>query len=287
LQALKVPWLRVHEAACLYSEWHVFALWVRAVCEAHLEKIPPIVDAELQERCPGFLEREQRERESRPLGHSVWRCLVAWIADRVFAEVQAAEWYDAVTHFGYKQLRTARAWGHWQRASAEWQARPPARYPTLVEWAAGVDSSIEAVQSANEDVRRAVSALAFVSAGRLREAVGAMLNARGLALWAGAFCEPAVPVTGVVIEGLPERCREHARAGDFFAMARSLDAPIRATARSEGWLPALRYQMIHHPRYHRLIHYCIHSRTEAARLTPRPVPTSSDWLRACDEYCVS
>jgi hypothetical protein len=133
-----------------------------------------------------------------------------------------------------------------------------------------------------------VKALAFVSTDRLREAVDAMLDVRGLALWAGAFSEEAVPLPAIVIDGdgLPERCREHVRARNFFGLARCLDAPFRTTARREGWLPALRYQMIHHPRYHRLIHYGIHCRTETARLRPRPVPTYSEWSRGCDRYCV-
>ena len=51
-QAKRVPWPRLAKAANEYTDWHVFALWARAMVET-ANNVPPTVQSEIERRAPG------------------------------------------------------------------------------------------------------------------------------------------------------------------------------------------------------------------------------------------
>jgi hypothetical protein len=62
------------------------------------------------------------------------------------------------------------------------------------------------------------------------------------------------------------------------------DAAWSSAARAEKWYSALHYHVIHHLRYHRLIHYNQRCHDDRGRVPPICYPSFPEWLRAADEY---
>ena len=164
--------------------------------------------------------------------------------------------------------------------------RPPEQFPTLDQWMEAVESTTELFQECAGETCPAAAALGKVHPERLHQAVEALLDARAFALWVASISESRKPPAGAISEANRQRCPTLSGTGNFFRLARCLDVEVRTTARREGWLSALRYQVIHHPRYHRLTHCCVHCQVERSRLAKRPVQEYSEWSRACDEYFV-
>jgi hypothetical protein len=256
--ALIVPWPRIQEAAVAYADWQVFALDVRSACEPS-EEIPPAVAGELTARCPGFLEWEQHQRERKPASHSVWRCLVQWIAEHEFVAAKKEGWFEAVAYYGLERIESIQAWSKWTRDNLATSATMPA-LPQSLALASAVDGLLES---------RAL--LLWTTALTPRNA---RLHALASAELAGHLCRTPV-------EGLSPWNRSA-----FLRLAFDLDRQCTSQARSEGWFATLRHQFLHHPRYHRLVHFCFHCQSEWRGVTPRPAPTFARWKQACDVYCV-
>ena len=184
-EALLVPWSRLHQAAEAYVEWHTFVLWVRAITET-AEDVPESVRSALDHRCPGFLDSDRPNRR-----HSDWRALEEWIAAHRFAEAKAGGWFTALTYYAHKDLRTEQAWTLWERSTAAWSRRQPARWPTFDEWAAAVDATHTLSQAGTEKAR-AVEAMANVEPSRLRSAVSDLLESRAFAHLGGLRLQAAI-----------------------------------------------------------------------------------------------
>lgn len=254
--ALRVPWPRVQQAAVAYANWQIFALDVRSACEPS-ETIPRAVAEELNVRCPGFLGWEREQRERQPSGHSVWRSLIEWISDNEFADAEREGWYDAVAYYGLKRVECIRAWADWTRINAP--------YPGPM--------------------------FDLPSSPKLLAAVDHLLESRALLLWttaltpAGSQLNPAVggQLGGHLHRVSVDQLSPWNRPA-FLRLAFDLDKQCTSEAQRDGWFAALRHQFLHHPRYHRLVHFCFHCRDEWRDTTPRPTPSFEQWKRACDQY---
>lgn len=296
-QALLVPWRRLLEAASAYVEWHIFVLWVRAIAEFE-GPLPDIVRVALGARCPGFLEEEIPRRQGYSHDQTfLWHSLEKWIAVHHFAEAKRQGWFDAVMFYAYKDLRTEQAWSLWERSKEIWHRERPSRWPSFEEWTTKVIATHSLTQTGTEKAR-AVEHLANVDAARLRGAVSELLDSRGFALWMACISDPEQPLGEIALKELRRRCPDFPTASYpqviwvrslFFRLVRVGDAQCgaTATARAERWDAALRYQVIHHPRYHRLVHYVHRCHDEWLHVHPRPNPSFADWLRAADEYFVA
>jgi hypothetical protein len=287
-EALLVPWRQLAESAMAFAEWHMLLLWVRAIIEA-ADQIPEVVRSVLQSRCPGFLQFQNRERKDNlPL----WKALEEWVVEHFFANARAEGWFDALMYYAYKDLRTEQAWTLWERTKAVWRDSPPPKWPTLKEWTTDVLAT-RSLANAGTEKARAVQALGRVEAGRLRDAVADLLVSRALALWVDSVSRPKQPLTDAVLTELRNRCPElvvssfEALWGPtlFYRLIRSGESRWRGPARSEGWHSVLRYQIVHHPRYQRLIHYNQRCHDEWSRACPNSYPSFVDWLATADAYC--
>ena len=287
--ALLVPWHRLAESATAFAEWHVFVLWIRAITET-ADEIPEIVRSGLQSRCPGFLEFQGgKQKDHLPL----WKSLEEWVTDHFFAKARTEGWFDALMYYAYKDLRTEQAWTSWERTKAVWRDSPPRKWPTLDKWTAEVLAT-RSLANAGTEKARAVEALGRVEAERLLNAVADLLESRALALWVDSVSKPRHPLEDVVLTELRSRCPDLLPSrfealwvpSVFYRLIRLDESRWRGPARSEGWYPALRYQVVHHPRYQRLIHYNQRCHDEWSQARPNSYPSFSKWLSAADAYCI-
>jgi hypothetical protein len=288
-EALLVPWSLLAESAAVFAEWHIFVLWVRGIAET-ADQLPDIVRSGLQSRCPGFLEDQRREpRDNFPL----WSSLEEWITAHYFANAKAEGWVDALMYYAYTDLRTEQAWTSWERTRADWRHTPPPKWPTLEEWTGEVLATRSLAHSGTEKAR-AVEALGRVEAGRLRTAVTDLIESRALALWIDCVSKPAQPLKESVFAELRRRCpgfSSDSYSGAVWAppmfsrLLRLGESNWRVTARAERWYAALRYHVVHHPRYQRLIHYNQRCHDEWSQALPNCYPSFVDWLSAADAYC--
>jgi hypothetical protein len=289
-EALRVPWRQLEENSAAYAEWHIFVLWVRAISENSGE-LPDIVRSELRARCPGYLESESRQGDKNRL---VWPSLEEWVAAHHFAKPKADGWFNAVMFYAYQDLRTEQAWSLWERIKAAWHQDPPSRWPTLEEWRADVLATRTLAHEGTEKAR-AVEALAKVDRGNLRNAVSDLLERRAFALWVDCVSKPQQPLDDTVLNELRKRCPRILAASSpdflwvpslFSRLVRFEESPWPTAARAEGWYAALRYHVVHHPRYQRLIHYQQRCHDEWLRVRPISYPSFPDWLSAADAYCI-
>ena len=285
-----MPWRQLADGAAAFAEWHVIILWVRAITEA-AEQLPQIVRAALQSRCPGFLESQSRkQRDSLP----VWRSLEEWVTAHQFATARAEGWFDALMYYAYKDLRTEQAWTTWERTKADWHQTAPVSWPTLEHWTSEVLAT-RSLASPGTEKARAVHAIGAVEASRLNQAITALVESRAFALWIDAVSKPGKPLHEAVANELRDRCPSLLPASGpgplwirslFYSLIRSGESNWRGAARSEGWYAALRYEVVHHPRYQRLIHHNQRCHDEWSQTRPRCYPSFSEWLAAADGYCV-
>jgi hypothetical protein len=288
-EALLVPWSQLAESAAAFAEWHIFVLWVRGIAET-ADHLPEIVRSALQSRCPGFVECQSRERKD---NFPLWTSLQEWIAAHSFAKAKADGWFDALMYYAYKDLRTEQAWTSWERKKADWRHTPPPNWPTLEEWTAEVLATASLARSGTEKAR-AVEALGRVEAGRLRHAVTDLIESRALALWVDCVSKPGQALKESVLTELQKRCPGLLPScllnavwtpPLFSRLVRFGESSWRFTARAEGWYAALRYQVDHHPRYQRLVHYNQRCHDEWSQAVPNFYPSFVDWLSAADAYC--
>ncbi len=287
-QALLVPWSKLAESAAAFAEWHIFVLWVRLITET-ADHLPDIVRSSLQSRCPGFVECK-RERKNNT---AAWNYLEEWIADHSFAKAKAEGWFDALIYYAYKDLRTEQAWTSWERTKADWRHIPPRSWPTFEEWMVEVLATHSLAHTGTEKAR-AVEALGRVEAGRLRTAVTDLIESRALALWVDCVSKPAQPLKESVFAELQRRWSDFPSASYsdavwapplFSRLVRLGESKWRVKARAEMWYAALRYHVVHHPRYQRLVHYNQRCHDEWSQALPNYYPSFDDWLSAADAYC--
>ena len=287
--ALLVPWHQLAESATAFAEWHVFVLWIRAITET-ADQIPEIVRSGLQSRCPGFLECQGRKQRD---NLHLWNSLEEWVTDHFFAKARTEGWFDALMYYAYRDLRTEQAWTSWERTKAVWRDSPPRKWPTLEEWTADVLAT-RSLADAGTEKARAVQALGRVEPGRLVNAVAGLLESRALALWVDSLSTPAQPLMEAVLMELRGRCPDLLPSrfealwvpSVFYRLIRVGESRWRSPARSEGWYAALRYQVVHHPRYQRLIHYNQRCHDEWSQACPNSYPSFAKWLSAADAYCI-
>jgi hypothetical protein len=125
-----------------YIEWEAFAFWARSIVEvAH--GIPVQVAAELNTRCPGFLEQapttgtSEAEYETR-----FWRELLTWMEAHAFAEMANSSMLDVVRGAARNHLRSERIAEFWAACSSQWKNRPPDSYPAFEEWLKDADAFV-------------------------------------------------------------------------------------------------------------------------------------------------
>jgi hypothetical protein len=134
---------RVAETVERYVEWQTFAYWLRPLLETNRE-LPARVAAEMERRCPGFLEFNN----SHALGKQeekgrAWRRLLAWIDDHFFSEARKQGWFETVVDQARNDPHHARIVEFYKRWNKSWSQNSAIAYPSFGQWRRAADTYVE------------------------------------------------------------------------------------------------------------------------------------------------
>jgi hypothetical protein len=199
-QALRIPWQRLYDVRTQYIDWQEFYLWVRSILEVE-ERIPDWLGGILDERCPGFLEREKALTPTSAKEKPFALHLEDWIDEHIFGFAKNEGWFNAITYYAVRDPRYQRAEVCWSGCVARWKKKKPFRYPTLEEWKSMASQCDETARLvATEQRARATSKL--VAPDRLAEAISQYMDWEAFAYWARPALECSSRLPAEVRNGL-------------------------------------------------------------------------------------
>jgi len=294
-EAHRVPWQRLFEARNHYIDWQKFYLWVRSILEVE-HRLPASLRDVLDDRCPGFLEKEERSVEGPASKRPLHLCLEDWIEDEVFGSIKKEGWFNAVAYYAIRDPRYQKAEGWRSECVKKWTRVKPIRYPSFDQWksiAAQCDSTSHL--SAGEPKSRASSPR--VAPGRLADAVSRYIDWEAFAYWVRPALESSPQLPGEVAGELRRRCPGFV---ETLACETKLSFKSRTQcwdrlmtwiadhffrdAQSEGWFDAVLTQARNHPRAIRTMEYADDC-DEAGRSHARhPYLSSQEWRKRADSY---
>ena len=276
-QLMLVPWIDFRKAYEEYPRWQALVLWVQAVMVTR-EAIPFWLVADLQKRCPGFIEQETTSREPKLLALH----LLEWVHNQQFGYAKRQGWLDALTFYGVRHPRSESAWGYWEHCEEEWQRRPPSSYPHFEEW-------LRLARNYNLHRETSVTNLA----GILEQYVEWKI----FACWLEPLTRAKIELPKRIATELERRCPGFLRSRNSNDVkkrdgktktGRYLIAWIEdhffAEAKREGWFDTILKQARTHPRYVRIVQY---SKRWSKRWSQNPMavyPSFVQWQRAAESY---
>jgi hypothetical protein len=130
---------RLSQAVERYVEWYVFACWARTALEDDRE-IPEVVQEELKERCPGFLEYDSVARKTDAVGYyKSWSRLLSWIKRRCFRDAVRGGWLKAIVYYAGMHPRKSRTFDYWVHWEDKWAKGDIRAYPRFEDWSRAID----------------------------------------------------------------------------------------------------------------------------------------------------
>ncbi|MBV8844240.1 MAG: hypothetical protein JO307_15645 [Bryobacterales bacterium] len=135
-----------------------------------------------------------------------------------------------------------------------------------------------------------------VERDRLESAVADVVERRAVVLWADCVSKRGQPIDPAVAAEIGKRSPDAIgviAATSLWSeptlarLIRRVESNWCETARREGWHVALRYHVLNHPRYQRLLHYRQRYHDEWLRVRPISFPSFPAWLASADAYCVA
>jgi hypothetical protein len=88
--------------------------------------------AEIEDRCPGFLEHESRYSVEHPgEGFLTPLTLGAWIDDHVFEFAKKGGWFNAIAYYAVREPRYQRSNVCWSQSLGRWAKARPIRYTSV------------------------------------------------------------------------------------------------------------------------------------------------------------
>jgi len=294
-EARHVPWQQLLEARNHYIDWQEFYLWVRSILEVE-HRLPASLREVLDDRCPGFLEREERDADRFASKRPLHLCLEDWIEDEVFGSTKKKGWFNAVAYYAIRDPRYQKAEACWSECVKKWKRVKPIRYPSFDEWrniAAKCDSTVHL--SAGE--RKSRASLPRVDPDRLADAVSRYIDWEAFAYWARPVLENSPQLPGEVWSELRRRC-----PGFVEALAREAKLSLRnraqpwdrlitwiadhffRDAQNEGWFEDILTQARDHPRAIRTMEYADDCDEVGRFHAPKSYPSFQEWRKQADSY---
>jgi hypothetical protein len=279
-QLMRVPWPRFRKAYEEYPRWQALVLWVQAIVATH-HGIPSWLLADLQKRCPGFIERAAPSRERKLVALH----LLEWVHNQEFGYAKRQGWLDALTFYGVRHARSECAWAYWERCENDWIKRPPYPFPAFEEWLREAQHMMLRDKISYRDVGKAVEKC---------------LDWETLIVWLRPLFVANVNLPPHVTSEVKRRCpgivechnsgtqrggKENSR------MWRHLNRWRRDQCLSEaneaGWLDALLQRVRSHPLHVRLVIYGKHWAKAWPRNRSQTYPSFRQWRRAADRYILA
>ena len=293
-QAKRVPWPRLAKVVDEYTEWHTFALWVRAAVEIS-NNVPPIVQSEIERRAPGALSalhskvKATIKRGAHP-GGVAWEAIICWAEMNVFLAAQRGGWLDALRYFSAMTLRSMKAWSHWERVDADWRVSPPGKLPTLRQWQ-GMVASVSRLSNAECAAQRTLDAMRTMLRSDWDKLLAAFTRLNAFCQWMELMLDAEKTISEQLSQELLNRYPGFSLVGPRMAYknaARCLTTWVLSHdlpgAKATGVLAALRFCLRHHPEYGAVRNYARFCRRTWAGDSQIHVPTFDEWKRAVDGY---
>ncbi len=292
-EARRVPWQKLLEARDHYLDWQEFYLWVRSILEVE-HRVPAWLREVLDDRCPGFLEEEERGAERPTSKRPLHLCLEDWIEEQTFGFAKQEGWFNAIAYYSIRDPRYQSAEVCWAECVRKWKRAKPIRYPSFEEWkdmAAQCDSTAHLL--AGE--RRLNSSSKRVNPGHLAETVSRYIDWEALAYWARPALESKSELPAEVFRELRKRCsgylEEASSSREFMSRSQSWDRLMSwiadhffEDAQKGGWFDAVLIQARSHPRAIRTMEYADHCDDIWQSRFPNPYPSFEEWRRSADAY---
>ena len=126
-----------------YVDWQEFAFWAVTGLE-RMPAIPPSVQEQLRQRCPGFLESAVplHRRNSRDERSSLAQ-LLDWITTHFFRDAKREGWLGAVDYYARRYPHSIRMMQYFSSWKHEWDNSHTKIYPSFEEWRCAVDDYVE------------------------------------------------------------------------------------------------------------------------------------------------
>jgi hypothetical protein len=133
---------RLAQAVSRFIEWEAVAYWVRLPLEVGTA-LPGELARELNSRCPGFIEFNNRERPTDRRLPQDWHRLMLWIGEHFFQDAKAEGWYDAILISVHNHPRAIRTMEYCDRCEQIWESDLPIPYPSFETWRRDADLYVD------------------------------------------------------------------------------------------------------------------------------------------------
>ena len=276
-QLMRVPWTDFRKAYEEYPRWQALVLWVQAVMVTQ-DAIPSWLVADLQKRCPGFIEQETTLREPKLVALH----LLEWVHNQQFGYAKRQGWLDALTFHGVRHPRSESAWAYWEHCEEDWQRRPPSSYPHFEEW-------LRLARNYNLHRETSVTNLA----GILEQYVEWKI----FACWLEPLTRTKIELPKRIATELERRCpgfldaRNSVSITSRYRKARTggllmtwIEDHFFVEAKSEGWFDTILKQARTHPRYARMVQYSKRWNQRWSQNPTNAYPAFAQWRRTAENY---
>jgi hypothetical protein len=132
---------RLSDAVSRYIDWEALAYWAQPALES-CPQLPAEVVYQFERRCPGFLELNAREKDSRPASQA-WQRLMLWIADHYFQDEKTEGWFDAILVQVRSHPRAIRTMEYADHCDERWSSEPRSPYPSFEDWRREADLYVD------------------------------------------------------------------------------------------------------------------------------------------------
>jgi len=289
-EAKKVSWRLLANAADKYSEWQLFALWLRAVLDVS-EALPLDIANEVKMRSPVLLSLlEYRLRSFAPSrGGAAWEVVTEWAESDVFGEAKRDGWLNAVRYFSSRSLSSMKGWSYWASIHRQWQDEKPESLPTYQKWASAT-SAVDRLENPESDAQKALDSIGLIPESRWQMMSDAFAELTALCLWIETVLGIGTIGTALVARELKFRYPRF----DISSIQDSASAVSAITdwviarempfAGSGPPLSALAYHTKCQPAYYARRNYAAHCRAVWSGAHFARLPSFGEWRDAADEY---
>jgi hypothetical protein len=289
-EAKKVPWRLLANAADEYTEWQIFALWLRAVLNV-CEVLPAEVANEVETRSPALLSQVQSRFDilAPPRGGAVWEAVNDWAESTVFVEAKRDRWLNAIRYFSSTSLSSMKAWSYWESIHRRCQEQKPEYLLTYPEWISAT-YAVRRLSNPEGDAQKVLDSIGMMPEARWQLMFEAFAELTALCLWIETVLGIGQMGAALVTRELKVRHpgfeissiqNSGAAISGFMEWVIASEVPFVG---SHLPLTALAYQTKRHPAYHARRNYAAQCRAVWSGVHFDRLPSFEEWRDAADAY---
>jgi hypothetical protein len=287
-EARKVPWRILANAAEEYTEWQIFALWLRAVLDAG-EALPAGAVIEIENRSRALLSRIDFDPRitAHALGARAWEEVTQWTEVEVFAEAVRGEWLNAIRYFSSKSLLYIKAWSYWEEVHRQWRTNKPQHLPDYARWTNSV-SAVRRLSNPAGEIQKVLDSVRSIPQPKWQQAFDAFMELTTVCLWIEILLGAGRTGADLVLRELAIRYPRF----DAFSLKNSTISAVtdwaiehdELLAGAQQAMPALSYHLKSHPAYYARRNYAAHCRSLFVSGRFDRLPSFTEWRNSADEY---